>query len=93
MKSLNLQKGTEMNSIAEIKSGLHHYIAETDDIKTLAKLQKYVAELLSKGGEIIAYKSDGMAMNQAAYKTDIDQAIKESKRGNTLSIDEIEQGL
>ena len=82
-----------MISIAEIKSGLHHYIAETDDIKTLAKLQKYVAELLSKGGEIIAYKSDGTALNQAAYKSDIDQAIKEAEDGNTLSIEELEKGL
>ena len=42
-----------MNSVAEIKSGLHHYIAETDDVRTLTKLQKYVDELLTQEDTII----------------------------------------
>ncbi len=82
-----------MESIAEIKSGLHHYIAETDNVETLAKLQKYITKLLAKEGDIIAYTSGGVALNQAAYKTDIDKAIKEAKNGNTLSIEEFEKSL
>ncbi len=82
-----------MNSIAEIKSGLHHYIAETDDVKILAKLQKYVEELLSQEDKIIAYTSDGRALNQAAYKADIDKAIGQGERGEIVSIEEMEKGL
>jgi len=93
MKSLILQKGVVMDSLAEIKSGLHHYIAETDNLKVLAKLQKYVSELLSKEDETIAYTSDGRALNYIAYKTDIDRAIKETKSGKTVSIREMEKGL
>ena len=82
-----------MKSIAEIKSGLHHYIAGTDDVKILAKLQKYVEGLLSKEDKIIVYTSDGRALNQAAYKADIDEAIRQGERGEIVSIKEMEQGL
>lgn len=82
-----------MNSVAEIKSGLHHYIAETDDVKTLTKLQKYVEKLLSKEDTIIAYTPDGRALNQAAYKADIDSAIKEAESGKVASIEEMERSL
>jgi len=82
-----------MNSIAEIKSGLHHYIADTDDVKILTKLQKYVEELLSKEDKIIAYTSDGRALNQQAYKADIDNAKEQAERGEIVSIEEMEKGL
>jgi glycine betaine/choline ABC-type transport system substrate-binding protein len=82
-----------MNSIAEIKSGLHHYIAETDDVTTLTKLQKFVEELLFQEDKIIAIKSDGTHLNQSAYKMDIDEAIKSAERGEVISIDEMEREL
>ncbi len=82
-----------MGSIAEIKSGLHHYIAETDDVKTLAKLQEYIKKLIGKGDKVIAYTSDGRALNQAAYKADIDKAIAQAENGQVVSIEEMEKGL
>ena len=82
-----------MNSVAEIKSGLHHYIAETDDVKTLTKLQKYVEKLLSQEDRIVAYTSDSSALNQAAYKADIDSAIAEAEHGKVVSIEEMEKDL
>ena len=82
-----------MNSVAEIKSGLHHYIAETDDVRTLTKLQKYVDELLTQEDTIIAYTLAGKALNQATYKADIDGAIQEAVNGEVVSIEEMEKGL
>jgi len=82
-----------MDSIAEIKSGLHHYIAETDDVKTLAKLQEYIKKLISSGDKIIAYTSDGRALNQADYKADIDKAILQAGNGQVVPIEEMEKGL
>jgi len=82
-----------MESIAEIKSGLHHYIAETDDVKTLSKIKKYVSDLIKEENKIIAYTSDGRALNQAAYKADLDNAINEANRGETVSIEEMEKDL
>lgn len=82
-----------MNSIAEIKSGLHHYIAETDDVKTLSKLQKYVESLLSKDDKVIAYSAKGQPLTQASYKAAIDTAIGEAERGEVVSIEEMEKDL
>ncbi len=82
-----------MESIAEIKSGLHYYIAKTDNPDTLSKLRNFVAEVLSKEESIVAYTSKGVALNQLAYKADIDAAIKEAKNGNTVSIEELEKSL
>lgn len=82
-----------MESIAEIKSGLHHYIAATDDIKTLSKIKKYISDLLEKENTIIAYTADGRALNRAAYKADIDRAITEAENGELISIEEMEGDL
>lgn len=82
-----------MDSIAEIKSGLHHHIAEIDDVKTLNILQKYVETLLYKEDKIIAYTSDGKALNHTAYKADIDECIDQAIKGNTVSIEEMEKSL
>ncbi|MCV9388498.1 hypothetical protein [Reichenbachiella ulvae] len=82
-----------MNSIAELKSGLHHYISEIDDMNVLLKLKEYASELLDQEGKVVAYTSDGRALDQKAYKKDIDQAIAESKEGKTLSIEELEKDL
>ncbi len=94
MKSLFLPKGNrDMNSIAEIKSTLHHYIAETDDVKVLTKLQKYIKGLLDKEDKIIAYTSQGKPLTRLAYKNEIDEAISEVDRGEVLSQEEMEKGL
>ena len=89
MKPLSLS----MNSIAEIKTILHHYIAETDDIQALAKLEQYVKQLLAKEDKIIAYTAQGPPLNQAAYKKEIDEARAEVDRGEVVSQEEMEKGL
>lgn len=93
MKTLYLQKGKGMNSIAEIKSTLHHYIAETDDVKILSKLQKYVKGLLDKEDKVIAYTHQGHALTRAAYKKDLDASIAEADRGEVISQEDMEKGL
>ncbi len=87
------QNRSDMESIAEIKSGLHHYISETDDVKTLSKIKNYISELLKSENKTVAYKADGRALNQAEYKKDIDEAIHEANNGKIVSIEEMEQGL
>ena len=82
-----------MNTIAEIKTVLHHYIAETDDVQVLSKLERYVKKLLAKEDKIIAYTTGGLPLNQAAYKQDIDEAIAEADRGEVVSQAEMEKGL
>lgn len=82
-----------MNSVAEIKSGLHHYIAETNDVKTLNKLQKFVDKLLSEEERVVANTFDGETLNPVTYKKDIDIAIIEAEIGKVVSIEEMEKGL
>ncbi len=82
-----------MESLAEIKSGLHHYIAETDDVKILSKLKKFVSELLDNEDKIVAFTSDGRALTRSAYKADIDQAIKQAESGNVVSIEDMRKNL
>ncbi len=82
-----------MTRIAELKSTLHHYIAETDDAELLSKVQQYVQELLAKEDKIVAYNAEGEPLNQAAYKQDIDNAIEEAEKGDAISQDEMEKDL
>ncbi|MEM6526300.1 MAG: hypothetical protein AAGF85_17275 [Bacteroidota bacterium] len=82
-----------MNRIAEIKVILHHYIAGTDDIHTLAKLEQYVKQLLAEEDKIIAYTAQGKPLDQAAYKKEIDEAIAEVDRGEVISQEEMEKDL
>ncbi len=82
----------KVESLAELKSGLHHYIAETDDFSTLSKIREYVSELMQKENKVIAYTSDGRALNQSEYKKDIDKAMIEAQEGFTISIEELEKG-
>lgn len=93
MKSLYLQKPLIMNSIAEIKSTLHHYISETDDVKVLSELQKYIKNVLDKEDKIIAYTSQGHPLTCSAYKKNIDEAVAEADRGEIISQEEMEKRL
>lgn len=82
-----------MATIAEIKSSLHHYIAETDDVELLSKVQQYVQNLLDQEDKIVAYTPHKKALNQSAYKKDIDEAIDQADKDETISQDEIEKDL
>lgn len=80
-------------NIAEIKSALHHYIAETDDVEMLSKVQNYVRQLLDQEDKVVAYTSDGKPLTRSAYKKDIDEAKDQADKGNIISQDEMEKGL
>ena len=82
-----------MASIAEIKSTLHHFISQTDDIKTLEKLQGYITELFGKEDKVLAYTSEGHPLTQSAYKKDVDEAIAQVDSGSTISQEDMEKGL
>jgi len=82
-----------MNSIAEIKSSLHHYIADIDDVNLLAKFQDYIKNQLTSENKIIAYTSKGLPLTQADYKKDIDEAIQQAQNGQTVSQEDLEKEL
>lgn len=82
-----------MDSIAEIKSRLHFYIAETDDVEKLSKLNNYVKALLEKEDKIIAYTPEGLGLSHADYKKEIDKAITEADKGDVISQEEMEKDL
>lgn len=82
-----------MKSIAEIKSGLHHFVAHTDDLNTLKKLQHYVQGMMGEEDHIVAFTAKGLPLNREAYKADIDKAIAEAKEGELISVEDIEKEL
>ena len=82
-----------MNSVAEIKSSLHHYIAETDDVNILSKISKYAKELIDHKDRIIAYSSTGEPLTQERYKEDIDRIVTLANDDEVISQSEMEKGL
>lgn len=82
-----------MNNIAEIKSNLHQYIANTDDVRLLAKLQQYISNILDQENQTIAYTSEGKKLNQKAYKHAIDRTIEAADSGAIISQKDMEKGL
>ena len=82
-----------MNSIAEIKSSLHLYIAETDDVNILSKIKEYAKGLIDHEDKIIAFSSSGKTLTQDQYKNDIDQIIAYSNEGDVISQEEMERDL
>lgn len=88
-----MTKAKFMNSIAEIKTTLHQYIAETDDMKILSKLQEYVKNLLAKEKTIIAFNAEGKSLTSEQYKKEIDDAIAEVDGGGVVPQSQMEEGL
>jgi hypothetical protein len=82
-----------MNSVAEIKTNLHQYIADTDDVKILSKLQEYITNLLDEEQIIIAYNTKGNPLTSGQYKNEIDAAIAEVDRNEVISQLQMEEGL
>ena len=64
-----------MSTIAEIKSTLHQYIVETDDVDVLIELRTYFEGLSYQADKTIAYTTDGKALSREAYRQDIEDAI------------------
>jgi len=88
-----LTKEKFMNSIAEIKTTLHQYIAETDDMKILSKLQEYVKNLLAKENTIIAFNAEGKSLTSEQYKKEINDSIAEVDGGGVVPQSQMEEGL
>ncbi|WP_373494834.1 hypothetical protein [Aquiflexum sp.] len=82
-----------MNSIAEIKTTLHQYIAETDDVKILSKLQEYVKNILDKEQTNVTFNSQGKPLTSSQYKKEIDDAVAEVNKGGVVSQEQMEKGF
>jgi hypothetical protein len=82
-----------MNNIAEIKSTLHQFIAENDDIKFLTELKNFMRSEMEKKEKIIAYTSKGLPLTQSAYKKEIDDAIAEIESGQFISQEEMNKKI
>ncbi len=80
-----------MATIAEIKSTLHQYIVETDDIMVLNQLQAHFEMLTQQQDKIIAYTADGKPLSYETYQQDIDEAIRQADNGDIVSQQDIER--
>ena len=80
-----------MVTIAEIKSTLHQYIVETDDVDILNDLRTYFETLAGQQDKTIAYTTEGKALSRESYRKDIDEAIAQADRGEVVSQQDIEQ--
>ena len=80
-----------MSTIAEIKSTLHQYIVETDDVDVLNELRTYFEGLTYQPDKVVAYTTQGRALSRDAYRQDIDEAIAQADRGEVISQQDIEQ--
>ena len=78
-----------MENVAELKTGLHQVIAETDDLDTLTKIKSYISSLMEEEQKIIAYTHENRPLNPINYKADIDSAIQEANEGKVISVDEL----
>lgn len=80
-----------MSTIAEIKSTLHQYIVETDDVEILNELRVYFETLPHQRDKFIAYTINGKALSREAYREDLDEAIAQADRGEIVHQQDIEQ--
>ena len=80
-----------MTTISEVKSTLHQYIVETEDMEILNHVTDYFKKLLSESGKIVAFTFDGKALTVKDYKRDIDKGRGQIKRGESVSQEELEK--
>lgn len=80
-----------MASIAEMKSALLQYVAQTDDEKILKKMQEYFASLIESEKKVIAYSAAGEPLTIESYNASIQEAIDQYKSGKTISQKEMEK--
>jgi hypothetical protein len=78
-----------MENVAELKTGLHQVIAETDDLDTLTKIKRYISGLIESEQKTIAYTHNNKPLTPVDYKEEIDSAIKEAKEGKVISVDDL----
>lgn len=80
-----------MSTIAEIKSTLHQYIVETDDVDVLNDLRTYFEKLPYQRDKVVAYTAEEKALSREVYQQDIDEAIAQADRGEVVRQQDIEQ--
>ncbi len=90
-KTLSLSKEGSMESIAEIKSSLHKYIVDIEDLEILEQAKEYFQSKLKNKKTIVGYTSDGRPLDTEAYKREIDEARQHVKEGKTISQEQIEK--
>ena len=82
-----------MATIAEIKSSLLQYVAQTDDEEILLKVQYQFISLLENERKIIAYTSKGKGLTIQEYQSSINESIQQYREGKVISQAEMEKRL
>jgi hypothetical protein len=82
-----------MVTIAEIKSALHQQVANTEDEKVLKKMQTYFSSLVKGDKKIVAYTSKWKPLTAREYKAEVEESIREYKKGKIISQREMEKRL
>ena len=80
-----------MSSIAEIKSTLHQYIVEIDDVEVLNDLRTYFEKLPYQQDRAVVYTTEGKVLSREAYRQDVNEAIAQADRGEVVRQEDIEQ--
>ncbi|MFK7900198.1 MAG: hypothetical protein AB8B61_05520 [Cyclobacteriaceae bacterium] len=80
-----------MQSVADLKSSLLHYISETQDLQKLSTIQEYVKNLLHQEDKIIGYTAEGKPLNPKSFTKMINKAILEADNGELINQEEIEE--
>lgn len=82
-----------MATIAEIKSSLLQYVAQTDDEQILLKVQHQFISLLEKEKKIIAYTSKGKGLTIKEYQSSVNESIQQYREGKVISQAEMEKRI
>ena len=80
-----------MASIEEIKSTLHRYVVETEDIKLLESVTDYFRAKLDRTGKIVGYDADGTPLSLSKYRDQLDEAREQIEKGQSMDQIEVEK--
>lgn len=78
-------------TIAEIKSTLHQLVANTEDEKTLKKMQAYFQSLTKGDKKVVAYNSKLKPLTADEYRAEIQESLAQYKKGRVISQREMEK--
>jgi len=80
-------------TIAEIKSTLHQLVANTEDEKTLKKMQAYFQSLAKKNQKVVAYNSKLKPLTASEYRAEIQESMGQYRKKKVISQKEMEKKL
>jgi hypothetical protein len=82
-----------MTTIAEIKSALHQLVANTEDEKTLKKMQAYFQSLTKGNRKVVTYNSKLKPLTADEYRAEVQESLAQYKRRRVISQKEMEKKL